>query len=94
MICIILAALCSNAKDGYNKPYLRYTILFYPFYLSFSNHIHRFNSTQGSPRTIERLECHHRTGNLLDVPMVLLNDIVQVLALPQLVLLSDRLFFL
>lgn len=49
------------------------------------------SSAQGSPRTIERLESHHRFHNSLDDSMVLLNDVIQILALPQLGSLVDRL---
>ena len=63
-ICILLS---SNFKQCFNKLGLRDTMpLFDSFYLSFPDHIHRFDSTQCSSFTVEQLESHHRFHRALE----------------------------
>lgn len=82
MNCIIHVALYGNTKDRFNKLDLSHTIpLFDSFYLSFFNHIHRLNPTQGSSGAIERFEPRHRSHNPLDDSVILLNYVIQILAL-------------
>lgn len=82
-LCIIRVALSTHSKDCFDKLHLRYTApLVDAIHLPFANHIYRFNTTQGSSGGIERLESHHRFGNALDISMVLLNHVIQILALP------------
>ncbi len=80
IVCILLS---SNSKERFDKSDLRDNIpLVDSFYLSFANHIHRFDSAQPASRAVKRLEPHHRFYNSLDVPMLLFNYIIQIFALP------------
>src|ERR1700748_3385952 len=44
---------------------------------------HRFEPRQSSPRGMETAEAEPRPGKALDTPVVLLDDVVEVFALPQ-----------
>ena len=82
-IGIVCIPLNSNSKNRFDKFHSRHTVpLFDSFYLSFPNHVHRFDSAQRAFRAIERLESHHRFHNPLDVSMILLNDVIEIFALP------------
>jgi hypothetical protein len=82
-IGIVCIPLSSNSQDCFDKFHLRDNIpLLDSFDLSFSNHIHRFDSAQRSSCTVERLQSHHQFYNSLNVSMILLNHIIQMFALP------------
>ena len=51
--------------------------------LSLPHHRHRFETRQSSPRGMETAEAEPRPGKALDTPVVLLDDVVEVFALPQ-----------
>jgi hypothetical protein len=51
--------------------------------LSFPHHRHRFETRQSSPRGMEPAEAEPRPDKALDTPVVLLDDVVDVFALPQ-----------
>ena len=51
--------------------------------LSLPYHRHRFETRQSSPRGMETAEAEARPDKALDTPMVLLDDVVEVFALPQ-----------
>jgi Putative DNA-binding domain len=51
--------------------------------LSLPHHRHRFETRQSSPRGMETAEAEPRPDKALDTPVVLLDDVVEVLALPQ-----------
>lgn len=75
--------LSSYSKDCFDKSGLRDNIsLCDAVDLFFANHIHRFNPAQCSSCRVKRLEPHHRLHNALDVPMLLLDNIIQIFALP------------
>ncbi len=58
---------------------LRYRIaLSDPADLTFADCMHRFVALDGSARTLRRSESEARRDPLLDEPMVLLDDVVQV----------------
>jgi hypothetical protein len=50
--------------------------------LTFANHVHQFDASQGGLRCLKRLETQHRPGERFDRAMVLLHDIVEVVDLP------------
>src|SRR5215472_7778119 len=58
----------------------------------FPNHTHRFNSLQGSPRTLKRAVALGQPSSLLDGTMVLLHNVIQILALPQATTTAQRAF--
>jgi hypothetical protein len=49
------------------------------FHLSFLDHVHQLDATQNDARAVEILEPEHRPGSAFDGPMVLLDDVVQIL---------------
>jgi hypothetical protein len=51
--------------------------------LSLPHHRHRFETRQSSPRGMETAEAEPRPDKALDTPVVLLDDVVEVFALPQ-----------
>lgn len=51
--------------------------------LTFLDHMHQFNSCEQDPNAAKRFESKHRSHDPLDRPVVLLDDVVHVLALPQ-----------
>jgi hypothetical protein len=51
--------------------------------LSLPDHRHRFETRQSSPRGVETAEAEPRPDKALDAPVVLLDDGVEVFALPQ-----------
>jgi hypothetical protein len=54
-----------------------------PLALPFPHHVHDFVSLEGSPRGLEGKEAHPRLRQSLDEAMILFDQIVEVLALPQ-----------
>jgi hypothetical protein len=53
-----------------------------PDQLSLPHHRHRFETRQSSPRGMETAEAEPRPDKALDTPVVLLDDVVEVFALP------------
>jgi hypothetical protein len=51
--------------------------------LSLPHHRHGFETRQSSPRGMEAAEAEPRPDKALDAPVVLLDDVVEVFALPQ-----------
>ena len=51
--------------------------------LSLPHHRHRFETRQSSPRGMETAEAEPGPDKALDTPVVLLDDVVEVFALPQ-----------
>ena len=51
--------------------------------LSLPHHRHGFETRQSSPRGMETAEAEPRPHKALDTPVVLLDDVVEVFALPQ-----------
>ena len=51
--------------------------------LPFFNHVNRLNTGQQNARTTKSLEAEHGPDDALDGSMVLLDDVVQILYLPQ-----------
>ena len=51
--------------------------------LPFLDHVHSLNTSQQNARTTERLEAKHGPDDALDGPMILLDDVVQILHLTQ-----------
>ncbi len=49
------------------------------FHLSFPDHMHRFDAGQDDAGTTKILEAHHRFDDPFDGPVVLLNNVVQIL---------------
>ena len=47
--------------------------------LAFANHMHRFNTSDDDPGTAKGLESEHRSRYTFDGPVVLLDDVVEVL---------------
>jgi len=45
--------------------------------------VHQLDATEQDARTAKVLEAKHRSSQALDSPMVLLNNVVQVLDLPK-----------
>ncbi len=52
--------------------------------MAFAEHVDKLNAAERDPRGPERFEAEHRAGTPLDVAMVLLDDVVEVLASPNL----------
>jgi hypothetical protein len=50
--------------------------------LPFANHVHDLDAAEDDACATERLETEHRSGDAFDCPVVLLNDVVEVLTLP------------
>ena len=55
----------------------------YPPHSAFPNHVHRFNPLQRPPRRGKRPVTFRQLRPLLHRAMVLFNDVVEILALPQ-----------
>jgi len=51
--------------------------------LTFPDHRHRLKTRQRSPRRPETAEAKSRSDQALDTPVILLNDVIQIFALPQ-----------
>ncbi len=58
--------------------------LAYPIDLPFPDHVHRLIPRDRPPRRVEGNISEPRTNSPLDEPMVLLDDVVEILNLPQL----------
>jgi hypothetical protein len=54
------------------------------FHLPLRNHVHDLDAAQQNAGTTEGLEPEHRPGTALDSPMVLFDDVVQILVLADL----------
>jgi hypothetical protein len=54
------------------------------FHLPFLDHVHQFDAAQNDARAVEILEPEHRSDSAFDGPMVLLDDVVQILDLTNL----------
>jgi hypothetical protein len=52
--------------------------------LPLANHVHEFNAGKDDARTAESLESHHRSDDAFDSAVILLDDVVQILALADL----------
>ena len=52
--------------------------------LAFLDDVHRLDARQNDACAAERFEAHHRPHDPLDGPVVLLDDVVEVLRLAQL----------
>lgn len=78
-------ALSTHSEAFVDKSCSRYTVpLVNTFHLSLTKHRHCLYPAQCSSCIVEGLKSHHRFDNSSHVPMVLLNPVVQILALPQL----------
>jgi hypothetical protein len=51
------------------------------FHLPLRNHVHELDTAQQNAGTTKGLEPEHRPGTALDSPMVLFDDVVQILVL-------------
>ena len=51
-------------------------------HLPFAKHVHELDAGKDDAGATERLETQHRSDDALDRPVVLLDDVVEVLALP------------
>src|SRR5260370_8390670 len=71
--------LCSDVEDLMNEANLAdYVALLQPPHLPFSDHVHGFVSGYRLYRALHRTEPQACGDALLDEPVVLLNDIVQI----------------
>jgi hypothetical protein len=50
--------------------------------LPFANHVHDLDAAKDDASATERLESEHRSDDAFDRPVVLLNDVLEILALP------------
>jgi hypothetical protein len=50
-------------------------------HLPFLDHVHQFDATQNDARAVEIPEPEHRSRSAFDRPMVLFDDVVQILDL-------------
>jgi hypothetical protein len=48
-------------------------------HLPLADHVHDLDTTKDDASATERLESEHRLGDALDRPVVLLNDVVEIL---------------
>jgi hypothetical protein len=51
-------------------------------YLLLADHVHDPNTTKDDAGATERLESEHPSDDALDRPVVLLNDVIEILARP------------
>jgi len=71
--------LRGHAEDGVDELALRYSIaLSDPADLTFADNVHRLVTLDRSAGTLHRSEPEARRNSLLDEPMVLLDDVVQI----------------
>ena len=74
--------LQSNTEDFVKESDLSYHISFFDtLYLSFTDHIHCLNTSDGAASAIEGLKSQPWLSESLDEATILLNDIVQILNL-------------
>jgi hypothetical protein len=79
-----LFSLGSHSKQAGDKRYLSQDVSFFHVtHLTFPEHVHRFISLQSSPRTLHRKEAHCGLDQSFDKAMVLLDQVVEILDLPQ-----------
>src|SRR6266536_2452393 len=79
-----LFSLNSHSKQACDKSRLFYAIsFFYATHLTFPEHVHRSISLQGSPGRLERKEAHPELDEPFHEAMILLDQVVEVLPLPQ-----------
>ena len=62
----------------------RHAVAAFDHELAFANHVHEFDASQDGLRRPERFKPKHRPGDALDGTMILLDDIVEILDLPDL----------
>ena len=72
---------CHSKQAGNEYRPLHAVSFFYTTDLTFSEHVHRFISLQGAPRGFERNEAHSELDQPFDEAVILLNKVVEVLAL-------------
>jgi hypothetical protein len=65
-------------------------LLFHATHLTFPEHVHRFISLQSSLRALHRKEAHCGLDQSFDKAMVLLDQVVEILDLPQFHTFSKR----
>ena len=71
--------LRGDAEDSVNEFALADRIgLRYPANLAFADRMHRLVTLDRSPRPLRRTEAEARRNPLLDEPMILLDDVVQI----------------
>jgi hypothetical protein len=74
--------LPNNSEDFVKERDLSYDIAFLDtLNLSFTDHIHCLNASDGASSGIEGLKAHPRFSESLDEAMILLDDIIQILEL-------------
>jgi len=79
-----LFSLNSHSKQTGDECYLLSVVsFFYPAYLTFPEHVHRFISLQGSPRSLERKEAHPELDEPFNEAMILLDEVIEIFTLPQ-----------
>ena len=64
--------LCGSSRDAIS------------FHLPFPDHMHRFDARQDDAGTTKILESQHRPGTALDRPVVLFDEVIQILVLADL----------
>ena len=79
-----LFSLGSHSKQAGDERNLPQNVsFFHTTHLAFPDHVHHLVALQGSPRALERKEAQPRFDASFDVPMVLFDDVVQILDLPR-----------
>ncbi len=79
-----LFSLNSHSKQTGDECCLLYVVsFFYPAYLTFPEHVHRFISLHGSPRSLERKEAHPELDEPFHEAMILLDEVIEIFTLPQ-----------
>ena len=80
---MFLFSLDSHSKQAGDECHLLQAVSFFDAIdLTFPEHIHGFVSLQGVPCALERKETHPELDQSFDEAMVLLDQVVEVLALP------------
>src|SRR6202034_4824294 len=82
--CWITSTMVSRSSSASNENLLRRAQASRGLQLTFADHVHELNATKGHGGRPERLEPHHRSHLTLDRSMVLFDDVVEVLDLPEL----------
>lgn len=80
----LLFSLGCHSKQAGDERNLSHTVPFFDAaHLPFPDHLHVLIVLQGLPRRLERKEAQPRFDASFDVPMVLFDDVVQILDLPR-----------
>ena|ERR1700674_4639739 len=72
-----------SKQAGHEHHLIRDISFAHTMHLTLSDHVHHFKTLQGAPRSLARKEAHPGLDQPFDEAMILLDEVIEVLPLPQ-----------